>query len=145
MTTARSEGGNTPALDAVRGFCTAGALPLLGLSFDETPCATPVPNTISMSRGRGGAWPRLDVAVVARLHVLDPLDATTSVHMAKLSMSDTSRVGVRLSKEVAEVDVESVAFIVCDAIGLDSGDSASPTSLDGPRARPTSSRRRANV
>jgi IrrE N-terminal-like domain len=26
------------------------------------------------------------------------------------------------SKEVAEVEVESVAFIVCDAIGLDSGD-----------------------
>ena len=25
-------------------------------------------------------------------------------------------------KEVAEVEVESVAFIVCDAIGLDSGD-----------------------
>ncbi len=26
------------------------------------------------------------------------------------------------SKEVAEVEVESVAYIVCDAIGLDSGD-----------------------
>ena len=26
------------------------------------------------------------------------------------------------SKEIAEVEVESVAYIVCDAIGLDSGD-----------------------
>jgi hypothetical protein len=30
------------------------------------------------------------------------------------------------SKEVAEVEVESVAYIVCDAIGLDSGDYSFP-------------------
>ncbi|MGH2756011.1 MAG: ImmA/IrrE family metallo-endopeptidase, partial [Actinomycetota bacterium] len=30
--------------------------------------------------------------------------------------------GIRPSREIAEVAVESVAFIVCDAIGLDTGD-----------------------
>jgi hypothetical protein len=30
------------------------------------------------------------------------------------------------SKEVAEVEVESVAYIVCDALGLDSGDYSFP-------------------
>ena len=29
--------------------------------------------------------------------------------------------GVQPSREIAEVEVESVAFIVCDALGLDSG------------------------
>ncbi len=30
------------------------------------------------------------------------------------------------SREAAEVEVESVAFIVCDALGLDSGDYSLP-------------------
>lgn len=30
------------------------------------------------------------------------------------------------SKEVAEVEVESVAYIICDALGLDTGDYSAP-------------------
>jgi antirestriction protein ArdC len=46
------------------------------------------------------------------------------------------------SREVAEVEVESVAFIVCDALGLDSGEYSFPYVTAGPKDRPMSSRRR---
>ena len=48
------------------------------------------------------------------------------------------------SKEVAEVEVESVAFIVCDALGLKTGDYSFAYSLAGPRDRSISSRRPAS-
>lgn len=44
------------------------------------------------------------------------------------------------SREVAEVEVESVAYIVCDAIELDSSDYSSSMWPAGPRAQARSSR-----
>lgn len=116
----QTEGDELPDLDAVRPKLLDGDAPD-GIWDALVRHAGSVGFEVTrLQRGRENGYCDFGAKLIAvRPDVSTAQAVKTLIH--ELGHALLHAEGLILSKEVAEVEVESVAFIVCDALGLDSG------------------------
>jgi antirestriction protein ArdC len=121
----QTEGEELPDLDAVRPKLLDGAAPE-GLWDALAGHATSIGYEVVRDRrgSENGYCDFLKKQIAVRPDVSTAQAVKTLIH--ELSHALLHADGPVASREVAEVEVESVAFIVCDALGLDSGDYGFP-------------------
>jgi hypothetical protein len=121
----QTEGDEIPDLDAVRprlldGDAPAGIWDALSTHATSIGC-----EVIRDQRGsENGYCDFLNKVIAVRADVPPAQAVKTLIH--ELGHALLHSEGLVGSREVAEVEVESVAYIVCDALGLDSGDYSFP-------------------
>jgi DNA primase len=121
----QTEGEELPALDAVRPKLLDGAAPE-GIWDALTGHATSIGYEVIRDRrgNENGYCDFLNKQIGVRPDVSGAQAVKTLIHEVGHALLHAE--GPVASREVAEVEVESVAYIVCDALGLDSSDYSFP-------------------
>ena len=122
---AQTEGEDLPELDAVRPKLLDGAAPE-GIWDALTNHATSIDyEVIRHQRGsENGYCDFLNKEIAVRPDVSPAQAVKTLIH--ELGHALLHGEGLVASREVAEVEVDSVAYVVCDALGFDAGDYSFP-------------------
>jgi hypothetical protein len=121
----QTEGDDLPDLHAVRPRLLEGDAPAGNWDALSTHATSIGYEVIRDQRGsENGYCDFLNKQIGVRPDVSGAQTVKTLIHEVGHALLDAE--GPVASREVAEVEVESVAYIVCDALGLDSGDYSFP-------------------